>query len=496
VKTFVRAGLATLVAVALTLAATAAFAIEYDDVIGLTKQGVSDRTIVELIVKDGRAFEMNEDEIAGLRDEDVSEDVIQAMLDPSYGQDWLDGKITGDDDQYYNDDDSDGYSTSLDRAYGQGYNDGRSTALVYSFGYYYGPLARYYYCDPFYYPFWYSGLYASSYWPSYCAFYYRPAYSWYGAYPYNYYNYDSYYCYTWYDPGYYSYRGYSVRPGGRTIWDNGPRWRDGGLPPSGNGNVNRDPLITRLADHREGRPAAPPIIRDLLTRNSGGGGRDLVSGLRNRDGRVTREVAPVIRPVPGDRTVGDRSGDRIVRSGDRGNGRVIRSSEPVTRPVAPGRIARGDGTMRRGDEAGRMVREGRAPRIAPGRGDVVRRSDGRVPVRRGPDLRGQDRRAPEGRGSSGRRNVDGGRSYDPSRRIERAPETRGESRQAPPARGNYQRPDRGQGRSERAVEAQPERQPEVRNNDGGQRPAEEKKADAPPEQQRGERVTGMLGGRR
>ena len=152
-------------------------------------------------------------------------------------------------------------------------------------------------------------------------------------------------------------------------------------------------------------------------------------------------------------------------------------------------------------EAGRMVREGRAPRIQPGRGDVVRRSDGRVPVRRGPDLRGQDRRAPDGRGidrgSFGRRNVDGGRSYDPSRRIERAPETRGESRQAPPARGNYQRPERGEGRSQRAAEAQPEREPEVRNNDGGQRPAEEKKADvAPAPEQRGERVTGMLGGRR
>src|SRR5689334_13224499 len=171
------------VALALTFAATAAFAIDYDDVIGLTNQNVSKRTIIELIVKDGRAFDMTDDEIADLRDEGVDEDVIQAMLDPSFGEDWLDGKVTGRD-----------YSTKLDRAYKAGYEDGR-TSLVYSFGYYYGPLSRYYYDDPFYYSFWYSG-YGLSYWPSYCAYYYRPAYAWYCPYPYNWYNYDSYYCYT------------------------------------------------------------------------------------------------------------------------------------------------------------------------------------------------------------------------------------------------------------------------------------------------------------
>ena len=40
-NTLKRAGLATLVALAFTLAATAAFAVEYADIIGLTREGVS-----------------------------------------------------------------------------------------------------------------------------------------------------------------------------------------------------------------------------------------------------------------------------------------------------------------------------------------------------------------------------------------------------------------------------------------------------------------------
>lgn len=383
-KIFARAGLATLVALALSLAATAANAIEYDEVIKLTQQGVTDRTIVELIVKDGRAFDMNEDEIADLRDGDVSEDVIRAMLDPSKGRDWLDGNLSSDDDDdgVY-DDDSNGYSTSLDRAYGQGYQDGRSTALVYSFGYYYGPLARYYYDDPFYYPFWFSGHYSASYWPSYYAFNYRPHYAWYSAYPYNYYNYDSYYCYTWYDPGYYSYRGYQVQPGyGRTIWDNGPRWRDGGLPPSGSGagsgsgGTTRDGALTRFRDHVAGRPVAPPVIRQVAERVRGGSARDLVAGTRSRDTRVSRQVttAPVTR-------------DRVIRT------------LPVRRPVTE-----------------RIVE--RSQRSQPSR-DVVRRA----PDRRDID-RQMVRRVLERPTTERRRNTEVGRGTDAPRRVERGQQDR------------------------------------------------------------------------
>lgn len=412
-KIFARAGLATLVALALSLAATAANAIEYDEVIELTQQGVTDRAIVELIVKDGRAFDMDEAEIADLRDEDVSEDVIRAMLDPNEGRDWLDGNFSSDGEDGFYDEDSNGYSTSLDRAYGQGYQDGRSTALVYSFGYYYGPLARYYYDDPFYYPFWSSGQYSASYWPSYYAFNYRPHYAWYSAYPYNYYNYDSYYCYTWYDPGYYANRGYQVQPGyGRTIWDNGPRWRDGGLPPAGSGSGSvsggtRDGALTRFRDHVAGRPVAPPVIRQVADRTRGGSARDLVAGTRIRDTRVSRQVTPA--PVRAPR-------ERVIRT------------QPVRRPVSE-----------------RIV--DRTQRSQPSR-DVVRRA----PEQRRVIDRPVIRRVLDRPATDRRRGTDSGRGNDAPRRVERA-------------RTSQQLPI-PQPEAERAPEEQ--RQPETRQPDAPQ----------------------------
>ncbi len=416
-----RAGVATLVALAICMTASVASAIEYDDVIGLTRQGVSDRTIVELIVKDGRAFEMNDHEIQQLEDADVSQVVIDAMLDPVAGQDWLDGKSTGgyDEDGLPTGSGSGGYSTSLDRAYRNGYDDGRSTALVYSFGYYYGPLARYYYCDPFYYPFWSSG-YSSVYWPSYCAFSYRPSYDWCYAYPYNYYNYNSYYCYTYYDPGYYANKGYYVAPGsGRTVWDNGPRWRDGGLAPgSGAFDGRTDGARSRLlagqfvdADHGVGRPSAPPILRPapvqrVVTREGGetgngkllgdrtGARRDLLSGARVGNGRVIREVSPV---TPGQ--------ERRTT--------VARGAEPTRRPAHSGlgdRLGRNE--PRQDTAQGRVARDGRTMREQPDRGVV------RTPSRR-------DDAARESGRDQGRR-VDSPRRGEPTpeRRVERAPEVR------------------------------------------------------------------------
>lgn len=362
-KTLQRACLATLVALAFSLAATAAFAVEYEDIIGLTKEGVSTRTIMELIVKDGRAFEMSDEETQRLVDAGVDSDVIKAMLDPSYAQTWLDGgnpPSSG----------GGGYSTSLDDAYGQGYSAGVATSLVFSFGYYYGPLSRYYYCDPFYYSFWNSGFYGYGYWPSYCAAYYRPYASCYGAYPYNYYNYNSYYCNTYYDPGYYAANGYNVSPYGRTVYDNGPRWRDGGIPPESGGRT-RDGMV---ADGRN--PAAPPVVRDLQPRDGGTAtarSRDLVANNGMRNGRVSSEVG------------GARGGST----------RVIRPSDgAATRGSGTSRIDRSQGDMQRGSEAGRMAREGRTPRTIgsseiqrgevgrsnrswlPERGQGVRRVDG------------------------------------------------------------------------------------------------------------------------
>lgn len=459
-KTFARASLATLLALVLSFAATAAYAIEYDDVIGLAREGVSDRTIVELIVKDGRAFDMNEDEIASLRDEGVSEVVIDAMLDPVAGQDWLDGRTS--DDQSYDQggySSNDGYSTSLDQAYGRGYSDGRSTALVFSFGYYYGPLARYYYCDPFYYPFWSAG-YASSYWPSYCAFYWRPAYAWAYSYPYNWYNYNSYYCYTYYDPGYYNYRGYTVQPGyGRTVWDNGPRWRNGGLPPGGNGRLDGSGAIDRVRERLfSGRPSAPPVVvgAGLAERPSGGATSrgELPAAGRWRDGRVARGVSPTPgAPSPIRRVI--RSNDPVRReigSNDPVR-RVVRSNDPVRREVGLNdpvrRVIRSDVPARRGPSTiipGERQRGGSRTGTVGGFG------------REGRFLRPQPAREVI-RGSDRSRGTPGG--YDMPRRIIRSPETRAPApRQYEPRQGES----RQVGGAIEQVIPQRERPAEARDN--------------------------------
>lgn len=379
VKHILRVGVMTLLGVA--LAVSAASAIEYDDVIELAGKGVADRTIIELIVEDGRAFGMSEEEIQRLRDAGVSQLVIDVMLDPAVGTTWLEGEsgagtygVEGGDAGGV----AGGYSTSLDRDYGQGYGDGyeagRSTALVYSFGYYYGPLARYYYCDPFYYPFYFSG-YAGSYWPSYWAFYWRPSYSWCYAYPYNYYNYSSYYCHTYYDPGYWSYSGYAVQPGyGRTVWDGSPRWRNGGVAPKTGGRQER--IVAGQFVSADRSPAgriSPPPIREAL------GARDQTSP-RTRayqagiPGRAGSDVSPgrtSAGSITGSKRLGG-GGDPITR-GDR----IARAEPGDTRsPATSPRIVKGRPTTRisPGSETGRAIRSTEsAPRLKTPRSTTVRR---------------------------------------------------------------------------------------------------------------------------
>ncbi len=263
VRSILRMGLS--VVVATVLAASAAWAVDYGDIIELTARNVHERTLVQLIVDDGRAFELSAVEIVELRVAGVSERVIDAMIDPAAGEAWLAGDV------YEREDGADGGETgngdrsSLDQDYGQGEGGGDgSTPLVFSFGYYYGPLSRYYYDDPYYFPFWSAG-HAYSYWPSYYAYGWRPAYDEYYEYPYNWYEYSSYYCHTYYDPAYWSEIGYTVQPGyGPTVWDHGPRFRGGGIvPPKG----GRPDAVSgeRLAVGSAGRvrnPAGPPAIHE------------------------------------------------------------------------------------------------------------------------------------------------------------------------------------------------------------------------------------------
>ena len=408
-KTLQRAGLATIVALAFSLAATAAFAVEYEDIIGLTREGVSTRTIMELIAKDGRAFEMSDEETQRLVDAGVDADVIKAMLDPSYAQTWLDGGNPPSGGGA-----SGGYSTSLDDAYGQGYSAGVATSLVFSFGYYYGPLSRYYYCDPFYYSFWNSGFYGYGYWPSYYAAYYRPYAPYYCAYPYNYYNYNSYYCHTYYDPGYYASCGYNVAPYGRTVWDNGPRWRDGGVAPESGGRT-RDAMV---ADGRN--PASPPVVRDLQQRGAGGTRtRDLVANNGMGNGRASREVGSA------GRSSGGGGSATVLRPGDR----------TATRGGSATRIDRSQGDMKRGNEAGRMAREGRTPRtIGSGEvksGEVGRSTRSWLPKR-------------EGGGSYGVRRADGTATRGDSRGVSRGT-ARGVTRYDQPGNGRQMSVQRGRG---------------------------------------------------
>ena len=266
VRSILRIGLS--VVLATVLAASAAWAVDYDTIFELTQRNVDERTIVQLIVDDGRAFELSDEEIVDLRVAGVSEHVIDAMIDPAAGKAWLAGDVfEGLGETLGGGETGNGYRSSLDEEYGQGEvaGDG-STPLVFSFGYYYGPLSRYYYDDPYYFPFWSAG-YASSYWPSYYAYGWRPADDEYYAYPYNWYEYSSYYCHTYYDPGYWTEIGYTVQPAsGSTVWDDGPRFRGGGIiPPKG----GRPDAVSgeRLAVGGAGRmrnPAAPPAIRESV----------------------------------------------------------------------------------------------------------------------------------------------------------------------------------------------------------------------------------------
>jgi hypothetical protein len=528
VRTLLRTGLGALLGVLLVLGT--AYAIEYHEIFELTDEGVSDEEIVRLIVEDGRAFEMSEDEIEDLRRAGVSEIVIDAMIDPEVGRAWLAGDYR--DEDY---DDGGGYATSLDEAYGQGYRDGRRTALVYSFGYYYGPLSRYYYDDPFYYSFWHAG-YAYSYWPSYYAYWYRPAYSWCYSYPYNWYNYSSYYCYTYYDPGYWVANGYTVLPGyGRTIWDDGPRWRDGGLAPIKGG---RPPSMTALRDRltdggRLRNPSGPPAIREAIASRTDRGvptvrqpvartpvsGRSPETRVGAGSGRRAPERGTIAR---GSERANRGNAERVTRGSERttrgGNAdRVTRGSQRVNRDVSSGRVARsrperGPARAERGASA-RVERPSRVIRPAEPRVErgTRRETVGRAPVARGGGWsRSEDRierRATERRATGGEaRVIRGSRSQAPSRAERRArvgSERRIERREAPPA---YDRQERSRGYERREEVRAPERReepryeprreesrPEPPSRAGHDRPSRPERNDPPPS--RGGDDDGGRGGR-
>src|SRR5262245_24236103 len=178
---------ATHVAAFAALGAAASWAMSPDDAIYLTQQGTTDDVIIAKICGDGEAWDLTSDDISYLKDHHVSDEVIQALIDPA---------------------------AAADR-YGYRLGDGRTddqpeaTPYVYSTGYYYGPISRCYFYDPYYYPYYYSPGFSFSIgfgWPGFYASYYYPY--CYGYYAYPYYScapYSSYYGYNYCGAGYSTY---------------------------------------------------------------------------------------------------------------------------------------------------------------------------------------------------------------------------------------------------------------------------------------------------
>lgn len=223
---------------ALFLAAPAAASrdpLSIDDVIRLSREGVSASVIIAEIEASDSYFDLTTEDILELTDEGVPQSVIEAMIRTS------EDEVREDDDG----DDSDDYSTG----YGDGYRMGSDWRYRYSFAISLG------YYDPWYYYYPWSAYYAACY-PYYRVnWWYRP-----------FYVYD-----PWYYHGHhYWYRSYPkhtvrVATGGRHSWDRGAnRWRSGapsyttnrihgrslhtrgpGISPRGKTTTRKPPVYTR-----------------------------------------------------------------------------------------------------------------------------------------------------------------------------------------------------------------------------------------------------------
>lgn len=407
------------------IAVPSAWALTPDDAIDLSQQGAADETIIAKICADGDAWDLSADDIAYLREQGVSEDVIDALIDPERAAEEF-GFTLGD--------------GNADEDYGP------RTAYVYSLGYYYGPLSRYYFCDPFFYSYYSCSDFAFSYsyWPTYYSTYCHPYY--YGFYPYPYFVYPStsfYYGFSYCGPSYTAFYHSRIRGGGHRFGN--VRYRDW----DGNGQVS----------YRSGKPDEPRY----RSRNGEGGRIDRGAGLRQPVGWERRNGGQVrarerddnglgLR-VPGRERVGLRDSDPALRRGwrsrDDGNGRVARDEMRLRRP--------GDSYERRADRLPGWNGEGRR---ADRRTDSGRIEGGRDWMPRGrsvaePSWRRGDVGENRGRGDAWDRPV---RRFDPDNgrviRGGRPRELRGD-----PGGGRGQKVDRGE-RVERP-------QKQIERGDGG-----------------------------
>jgi hypothetical protein len=399
----------TLAAIVTVIGGGAAWALSPDDAIYLTEQGVDDEVIIAKICADGEAWDLSADDLVYLRDQYVDEDVIEALIDPAGAADRY-GFVLGDGDRY---DDSH-----------------PRTAYVYSLGYYYGPIARNYFCDPFFYSYLYCDRFSFgfSYWPTYYADYCFPYYYGYYAYPYFYYPSTSYYygynyCGSYYDRYRTRYRdGYT---GGNVRWRNwsdrgqlaqgidrprgdwrveSPRNRSGGDLNDGDRLRNRTRTRDPIANDNPGRRAGSnrtwiPRTRDDIQRRGNIRGPDeLQRPRRMQNGWVRRGETST---DPGQQT---SRGARIIRgresTGDRGRSRT-RNPDDFRRGNQPERGESPRGVERRRFDPGRGNGRGEARGWA-------RRDDGsqgrsepsRAPAERSPPP--ENGRGDSGRGESSR----------------------------------------------------------------------------------------------
>jgi hypothetical protein len=305
-----------------------------DDAIYLTQQDLDDDVIIAKICADGEAWDLSAEDIAYLRDEGVDDDVIEALIDPAAAADRY-GFRLGDGDAY---DDQETH-----------------TPYVFSSGYYYGPIARAYFYDPFFYPYLYCDRFAFSfsYWPSYYAGYYWP-YS-YGFYAYPYFScarssfYSSYsYC----GPSYRDYRtryrdGFADRGNVRwRNWDSSRTGRvaDGGKRLNVGGSVERRMRtgdgIAQAPSRREG---APSRRRADLGRITDGETRARVE----RRGTWTPRGGSAVRRETSERMGRAWRGSRDQV--DRPDRSSMRRFEPAPRGGSSARIFRGGDRASRGE---------------------------------------------------------------------------------------------------------------------------------------------------
>jgi hypothetical protein len=333
-----------LVALALVAAgySSPARALSPEDAIYLTQQGVGDEVIIAKICADAEGWDLTSDEIAYLREKGVSREVVEALIDPAGAAERYGFTLGNPNARPESHPDNYGWGTP-------------STSLVFSLGYYYGPLGVHYFYDPYFYPYYCSPGWAFSfgYWPAYYQATYFPYHC--GYYPYPYYWYTSgYYCgYKYYGPAY-PYYCPAPLPASYEAYVKAPvRYRDYAYtnPPPAYGSDKPNSPEQRLG--KDGR-----AVLDQYARDARRGGAEVIRG----DQRSTQAIGGV-----------DRRSQQVVRGGQKSVGRGT---------AAEKYLASRDATrLGRGTSRDAVSGTGRARVLRPGSRDAVRSLSGTDRVR-------------------------------------------------------------------------------------------------------------------